>query len=102
MNFASFQFLVFFALIFGAYALVRRHEVQNALLLVASYYFYAAWDWRFLLLIWLITGVSFMAGRAVGQSHDTPSRNRYLTVYIVFALLVLGYFKYFNFFIDSA
>ena len=102
MNFASFQFLVFFALIFGAYALVRRHEVQNALLLVASYYFYAAWDWRFLLLIWLITGVSFVAGRAVGQSHDPASRNRYLTIYIVFALLVLGYFKYFNFFIDSA
>lgn len=102
MNFASFQFLAFLALVLGAYVLVRRHEVQNWLLLAASYYFYAAWDWRFLLLIWLITGVSFVAGRAVGHSHDPQSRNRYLAIYIVFALVVLGYFKYFNFFVDSA
>lgn len=102
MNFASFQFAVFFGLVFGAYMLVRRHEMQNYLLLAASYYFYAAWDLRFLLLIWLVTGVSFLAGRAVGGAFDAKSRNRYLTVYIVFALVVLSYFKYFNFFIDSA
>jgi alginate O-acetyltransferase complex protein AlgI len=102
MNFASFQFAVFFLLVLGAYVLVRRHEAQNVLLLAASYYFYAAWDVRFLLLIWLVTGVSFIAGRAVGQAVDPQTRNRHLTAYIAFALVVLGYFKYFNFFIDSA
>jgi alginate O-acetyltransferase complex protein AlgI len=102
MNFASFQFLGFFLLVFAAYVLVRRHEVQNYLLLAASYYFYAAWDVRFLVLIWVVTGASFLAGRAVGQAHEERLRNRYLAAYIAFALVILGYFKYFNFFIDSA
>jgi alginate O-acetyltransferase complex protein AlgI len=102
MNFASFQFAVFFLLVLGAYVLVRRHEAQNVLLLAASFYFYAAWDVRLLLLIWLVTGVSFIAGRAVGQAVDPQTRNRHLIAYIAFALVVLGYFKYFNFFIDSA
>jgi alginate O-acetyltransferase complex protein AlgI len=102
MNFASFQFAVFFLLVLGAYLLIRKHEAQNYLLLIASYYFYAAWDPRFLLLIWVITGASFVAGRAVGGALDRQSRNRYLTAYIVLALAILCYFKYFNFFIDSA
>lgn len=102
MNFASLQFVGFLVLLLGAYVIVRRHEAQNWLLLAASYYFYACWDYRFLLLIWLVTGTSFIAGRAVGQTEDARLRMRYLVVYAVFVLTVLGYFKYFNFFIDSA
>src|SRR5262245_30739411 len=102
MNFASTQFVVFFGLVFAAYLALGRREWQNYLLLAASYYFYAAWDVRFLLLIWVITGTSFLAGRAVGQCTDPQTRTRYLIVYAVFAMTVLGYFKYFNFFIDSA
>ena len=102
MNFASLQFAYFLLTGFGLYALIRRHEFQNALLLGGSYYFYACWDPRFLLLIWLVTGVSYFAGRAVGQTQDHGKRVRYITLYTVFALTILGYFKYFNFFIDSA
>lgn len=65
MNFASLQFVVFLLVLFSAYLLVRRHETQNLLLLGASYYFYACWDVRFLLLIWLVTGVS-LKGRQSG------------------------------------
>jgi len=102
MNFASLQFVVFLVLVLGAYLLIRQHERQNILLLLLSYYFYACWDWRFLLLIWLVTGTSFVAGRAVGQTEDPKARKRYLIAYAAFVLMVLGYFKYFNFFIDSA
>jgi len=102
MNFASLQFAYFILIGFSLYALIRRHEVQNALLLAGSYYFYACWDARFLLLIWLVTGASFLAGRAVGQTEDQSKRTRYIIIYTVFALTILGYFKYFNFFIDSA
>lgn len=102
MNFASLQFAYFLLIGFSLYALIRRHEVQNALLLAGSYYFYACWDVRFLLLIWLVTGASFLAGRAIGQTEDQRKRIRYIIVYTVFALSILGYFKYFNFFIDSA
>src|SRR5688572_23117292 len=98
MNFASLQFLIFLVLLLGAYLLVRKHERQNILLLFTSYYFYACWDWRFLGLIWLITGTSFIAGRAVGQSVVDRDRKRYLIVYAAFAMMVLDYFKYFNFF----
>jgi alginate O-acetyltransferase complex protein AlgI len=102
MNFASLQFAYFLLIGLSLYALIRRHELQNALLLAGSYYFYACWDVRFLLLIWLITGASFVAGRAIGQTEDQGKRVRYIVIYTVFALSVLGYFKYFNFFIESA
>ncbi len=102
MNFASLQFAGFFLVIFGLYVALRRHELQNVLLLICSYYFYACWDPRFLVLIWIVTGASFLAGRAVGQTDDLRRRNRYILVYTIFALTILGYFKYFNFFIDSA
>jgi D-alanyl-lipoteichoic acid acyltransferase DltB (MBOAT superfamily) len=103
MNFATFQFVFFLVVLFGAYLfLMRRLEAQNLLLLAGSYYFYASWDPRFLLLILVITGASFLAGRAVAQSEDQRVRKRYVIVYAVFALSILGFFKYFNFFIDSA
>ena len=103
MNFASLQFAAFLCAVLGVYMLMyQRHEWQNTLLLAASYYFYACWDVRFLLLIWLITGTSFLAGRAIGQTTDRRLGLRYLIAYAAFAMMVLGYFKYFNFFIDSA
>lgn len=102
MNFASLEFTYFLLIGFGLYALIRNHEVQNLLLLAGSYYFYACWDPRFLILIWVVTGASFITGRAIGQTEDHGRRIRYIAVYTVFALTILGYFKYFNFFIDSA
>lgn len=102
MNFASIQFIQFLIVVLGIYVLIRHHEFQNTFLLGASYYFYASWDVRFLFLILLITGTSFIAGRAVGQTDSIRDRKRYLVTYIIFALVILGYFKYFNFFIDSA
>jgi len=102
MNFASLQFAGFLVLLYVLYLGLRRHEWQNTLLLGASYYFYACWDWRFLGLIWVVTGASFLAGRAVASRVDTRARKRIVVAYAVFALSLLGYFKYFNFFIDSA
>lgn len=102
MNFASLEFTYFLIIGFSLYALIRNHEAQNILLLAASYYFYACWDARFLLLIWVVTGASYITGRAVGQAADHRTGRRYITIYTVFALTILGYFKYFNFFIASA
>ena len=101
MNFASLQFVVFLALVFGGYLLLRHYRAQNILLLLASYYFYACWDARFLLLIWVITGASFLAGRAVGGTADLQRGKRIVIAYAVFAMAILGYFKYANFFIES-
>ena len=101
MNFASLQFCCFLVLLLAANALLRRHEHRNTLMLVASYYFYACWDPRFLLLIWTVTGASFLAGRMLGATEDAARRKRVLVGYTIFSLTVLGIFKYFDFFIES-
>jgi D-alanyl-lipoteichoic acid acyltransferase DltB (MBOAT superfamily) len=101
MNFASLQFAGFLILLLAATLALRRHEHRNTLMLVASYYFYACWDPRFLLLIWAVTGASFLAGRRLGATEEPSSRKRILVAYIVFSLVVLGIFKYCDFFIES-
>jgi len=101
MNFASLQFAGFLLLLLLANSLLRKHEHRNTLLLLASYYFYACWDPRYLLLIWMVTGASFVTGRLIGASEDPVKRKRYLVAYTAFSLTVLGIFKYLDFFIDS-
>ena len=88
MNFASLQFAVFVVLLLIGCLLVKRLEHQNALLLVASYYFYACWDPRFLLLIWLVTGASYWTGLRIGRSGDATVRRRLLAAYATFSLAV--------------
>jgi alginate O-acetyltransferase complex protein AlgI len=102
MNFASLQFAQFLCLVFAAYWLVRRREWQNWLLLGCSYYFYACWDVRFLALILFLTGSSYLAGARIGASTSPQVQRRWLIGYVVLSLGVLGVFKYFNFFVDSA
>jgi D-alanyl-lipoteichoic acid acyltransferase DltB (MBOAT superfamily) len=74
---------------------------QNVLLLVASYLFYGWWDWRFLSLIWFSTIVDYLVGLRLGRS-ETTRRRALLMISIVTNLGLLGFFKYFNFFVDSA
>lgn len=74
--------------------------MRKPLLLLASYAFYSFWDWRFLFLIILVTLVNFYLTRCIGRT--LISRKKYiLFLTITFNLLVLGVFKYYNFFIES-
>src|SRR3954464_2512071 len=98
MNYASLQFAGFLLSVFSVYWLLRRRESQNCLLLICSYYFYACWDVRFLLLIWFLTATSFWFGRKLGATGDANARKRLLIIYAAISLSVLGVFKYFNFF----
>ncbi len=75
---------------------------QNRMLLVASYFFYGVWDYRFLGLILLSTVVDFFAGRAIFRSRSPARRRLFLLTSLGVNLGVLGFFKYFNFFVDSA
>jgi alginate O-acetyltransferase complex protein AlgI len=97
MLFNSFLFWTFFAVVWVLY-LKMRHRGQNWLLLVASYVFYGAWDWRFLGLIWVSTLIDFLVGRGL-SAEDRPARRKLLlSVSMVTNLGLLGFFKYFNFF----
>ncbi|MCD4651152.1 MAG: MBOAT family protein, partial [Candidatus Cloacimonetes bacterium] len=70
-------------------------------MLVSSYVFYGWWDWRFLSLIALSTLVNFWAGKYMARSNDNRVRNRLLLLSLGLCLGLLGFFKYYNFFIDS-
>lgn len=73
------------------------------MLLVASYIFYGSWDWRFLSLIILSTAVDFTVGKALGAPDMAAERRkRWVTISVVVNLSLLGVFKYFGFFVDSA
>ena len=71
------------------------------LVLVASYVFYGWWDWRFLTLILLSTLVDFSIGKSLHKTTNSQKRKQLLWVSLVFNLGLLGFFKYYHFFIDN-
>ena len=103
MIFSSIDFLLFFIGLIAALWLAPK-RYHGWVLLFFSYVFYAAWDVRFLLLLWLVSGVGYACGIAIEREHIQSHRKayRYLWLGIGLMLLVLGYFKYANFFIDNA
>jgi D-alanyl-lipoteichoic acid acyltransferase DltB (MBOAT superfamily) len=100
MLFNSLHFIWFFAAVYLLYRLLP-HRGQNVLLLAASYYFYAAWDWRFLGLLLASTIVDYACGRLLGRTDDPRARRTLLVLSLGFNLSLLGFFKYFNFFADN-
>jgi hypothetical protein len=100
MLFNSLEFAVFFAICFGLY-LVLPHRAQNRMLLVASYVFYGAWDWRFLGLILTSTIIDYAVGLRLGAATDPRRRRQLVTISIIANLALLGTFKYAGFFADS-
>ncbi|NDQ56000.1 MAG: MBOAT family protein [Acidipila sp.] len=74
---------------------------QNLFLLVASYFFYGWWDWRFLFLIITSTVVDFYVAKWISASTNPVHRKALLTFSLVLNFTFLGFFKYFDFFLDS-
>jgi D-alanyl-lipoteichoic acid acyltransferase DltB (MBOAT superfamily) len=100
MVFNSLHFVWFFVVVYALYR-VLPHRAQNWLLLIASYYFYAAWDWRFLGLLIASTLVDFTCGLLMGRTESQRRRRLLLVLSLGFNLTLLGFFKYFNFFADN-
>jgi len=101
MLFNSLNFLVFFIIVYALY-LVLPPRKQNVMLLIASYFFYGCWDWRFLTLIWFSTAVDYWVGNCIARAETTAQKRRFLLISLISDLSILGFFKYFNFFADSA
>jgi alginate O-acetyltransferase complex protein AlgI len=100
MVFNSLHFIWFFIVVYCAYRLLP-HRAQNWLLLAASYYFYAAWDWRFLGLLMASTIVDYTCALAIARAAAPRRRRALLVLSLAFNLTLLGFFKYFNFFADN-
>ncbi len=98
MLFNSLSFIIFFAVVFSVYC-VLRHRWQNRFLVIASYLFYGWWDARFLALIAVSTLVDFYVAQ---RMEAGGARRRWLWVSVGVNLSILGFFKYFGFFVESA
>jgi len=98
MLFNSFTFWFFFIGVFTLYWIVPR-KYQNSVLLISSYIFYSAWDWRFLSLILLSTIVDYIIAKKI---ELYPSNKKgWLSISIVTNLGILGIFKYLGFFVNQ-
>lgn len=102
MLFNSIEFLIFLPVTLIAYWLLNNClRAQNILLLLSSYLFYGWWDWRFLTLIFVSTFVDFFVGRKIHEVNEAKIRKRWKWVSVAFNLGLLGFFKYYNFFVNS-
>jgi alginate O-acetyltransferase complex protein AlgI len=100
MLFNSLEFAIFLPIVYALYLMMGRLW-QNRMLLVASYIFYAAWNWKFLSLILFSTALDYCCASHIDQSDNEKSRKRWVTLSIVGNISVLCFFKYFHFFIDN-
>ncbi len=96
MLFNSISFLFFFLIVYSLYLILNR-KGQNILLLIASYIFYGAWDWRFLGLLIFSTVIDYHLANFIHRAHTRARRRFFLILSLTFSLGILGFFKYFNF-----
>ena len=101
MLFNSFIFLFFLAVLLPSYYLLKTRRSRNILLLLASYVFYGYWDWRFCSLLLISSVIDYLVGRSMYKTNEKSRRKLLLLVSLAANLGILGFFKYFNFFIDS-
>lgn len=103
MLFNSVNFLIFLPVVFILYWFVfnKKYQDQNLLILTASFYFYACWNWKFLFLLIFSIGLDFLSGIMIERSGNKKEAKFWLLISIVINLGFLGFFKYYNFFIES-
>lgn len=103
MLFNSIDFILFLPIVFIIYwfFLKKNIKAQNLLILISSYIFYGWWDWRFLSLIFFSSIIDFSIGKLLSQTDREKKRKLLLITSILVNIGLLGFFKYFNFFIDN-
>ena len=104
MPFNSIEFAIFLPIVFLLYWFVfnKNLKLQNLFVVVVSYIFYGWWDWRFLFLIAFTSTCSFAAGLLIDRFRENRRKARAINALnIIINLLILGVFKYYDFFVSS-
>ncbi len=103
MLFNSISFAIFLPIVFLLHWFVAKRNLkyQNLLLILASYFFYACWDWRFLFLLVFSTLLDYCAGFKIATVEDRKKKKFWLIVSVFINLGILGILKYYNFFVAS-
>lgn len=102
MTFDSLTFAVFLAIVFPAYALLRDWSARKNLLLAASCVFYGSWNPFFLILLAFTTVFDWWAAQRIHAAGSDNTRRRWFWASIIASLSLLGYFKYAQFFANTA
>lgn len=103
MNFNSIEFAIFLPIVFLLYWFVKKGvlQIQNIILLLSSYFFYACWDWRFLFLLIFSTLLDYFTGIKIFEASNKKNKLAWLWLSVAVNLGFLGVFKYYNFFSTS-
>jgi alginate O-acetyltransferase complex protein AlgI len=103
MLFNSINFAIFLPIVFILYWFVTKKslKLQNMLLLVSSYFFYACWDYRFLFLLIFSTFLDYYTGIRMHEAKSVKNKKFWFWLSIAVNLGFLGFFKYYNFFVES-
>ncbi|MBN1508999.1 MAG: MBOAT family protein [Sedimentisphaerales bacterium] len=101
MLFTQIEFFIFAGVVLALLRVTRSHRHRKILLLLGSYYFYAYWDWRFLPLLLATTLVNYLIALGLARMNQPGRRKLLLLTSLACNLGVLGFFKYFNFFVQS-
>lgn len=103
MLFNTISYALFLPIVLALYWFVtpRNLKFQNILLLAASYFFYACWDYRFLFLLVFSTALGFYVGIKISQALEIRKKKFWLWLGVIINVGFLGVFKYYNFFITS-
>ena len=100
MLFHSLTFVIFFIIVFTLYVNLS-HKLQNRMLLVASYVFYGAWEWRYLALLFISTLTDYFCGLGVEKTEEKFKKKYFLYLSVFINLTLLGIFKYYDFFAEN-
>ncbi len=102
MLFNSFEFIfLFLPIVLFLYYFLKNHRHKLILLLLSSYFFYGYWNYKFVALLLLSTTLDFYLGLAIYNAKTDLRRKRLLILSVITNLGILGFFKYFNFFVDN-
>lgn len=103
MLFPTATFAIFFMLVLPlSWALMRSGERWRAFIVAASFVFYAGWDWRFCFLLAFSIVFNQALAHAIHARSNPAVRKQLLVVALVGNLGLLGYFKYYDFFVTSS
>ncbi|MBN1150761.1 MBOAT family protein [candidate division WOR-3 bacterium] len=102
MLFPTVEFGIFFFIVFAlSWLLKDKFKSRKVILLIASYIFYGWWDWRFTFLLFLCSFGNYLFGLAMSDSKESYHRKVIVAISVVWNLTILGFFKYYGFFVSS-
>ena len=101
MLFTEPRFVAFFACLFILYWMLKTNPARKGVLLAASYIFYGAWDWRFAVMLLILSSADYWFALNISRTSVHVLRRRFVFCSVGMNLIVLGIFKYLNFFVSS-